>query len=464
MTDNNIAVSVIMPTYNRADLIGRSIKSVLRQTMPDFELIIIDDASTDNTEEVVRSFEDDRIVYIRLEENHLQVHKETGMGDNPRNVGLRRARGRYIGYLDSDDMYRVNFMEEMVKFMDQNPDLGLAYCDAYWHRNLDGKGELSNCNLSIEFGPKIMTIRNIIRTPTVLHTKEAGEKVGFFAPIKTRVPHEGVPYVGPEDWDYWLRISKHYKVKHHAVILVHKINETSDYYNDPDFDPEFQTPEPPPIQVLPESKDIFHKMSTAYEFVQLFEKLKHIEGWLNMTDGYVLHLLAKAGRGSGEIVEVGSFLGLSTCWLALGAKAAGREKITAVDHFQGSAEHQKGAKAECKVLVKQGTTFNQFQENLKSVDVDDYVNPIRASSTEAAKTWDKPIRLLFLDGGHEYESVKADWEAWSSFIIPGGYVAFHDVDTWPEVSKFYYEMLDQNPEYKPVMAVHSLRIVQKAMD
>ena len=94
MADNTVAVSVIMPTYNRAGLIGRSIKSVLRQTMPDFELIIIDDASTDNTEEVVRKFEDDRIVYIKLDKNHLQVHQETGRGDNPRNVGLRRARGQ----------------------------------------------------------------------------------------------------------------------------------------------------------------------------------------------------------------------------------------------------------------------------------------------------------------------------------------------------------------------------------
>ncbi len=442
----------MMPTYNRADLIGRSIKSVLRQTMPNFELFIIDDASTDNTEEVVKSFNDSRIKYIKLPANHLETYKRTGEADNPRNVGLRLAKGKYIGYLDSDDMYRTNFMEEMIIFMEKNPDVGLAYCDAIWHRNLDGKEEMANCSLSVDYGPKMMRIRNIIRTPTVLHKREVVDKIGFFAPIKTRVPHEGVPYIGPEDWDYWFRTSEHFPVKHHPMILVNKINETSDHYPDPDFDPEFSEKE----------EEMLKGMNIAYDFVLAFDKLKHIEGWLNMTDGYVLMQLAKDGMGAGEIVEVGSFLGLSTCWLALGTKAAGREKVTAVDHFHGSAEHQKGAKAECDVLVEQGTTFNQFVENLKSVEVADYVTSIKANSTEAAKDWNEPIRLLFLDGDHEYESVKADYEAWSDYVVPEGYVCFHDVDTWPGVTKFYYELLDANHQYKQVMAVHSLRIVKKS--
>lgn len=452
MPPKKIEVSVMMPVHNRAHLIGRSIKSVLRQTMPDFELFVVDDASTDNLEEVVRSFNDDRIRYIRMDVNHLEEHERTGKGDNPRNAGMRLAEGRYIGYLDSDDMYRTDFMEEMVKYMDANPDVGLAYCDAIWHRNLDGRGEQANCNLSVEYGPKIMRIRNIIRTPTVLHKREVIDKVGFFAPIKTRVPHEGVPYIGPEDWDYWFRTSEHFKVRHHPMILVHKINETSDHYSDPDFDPEMAEKE----------EALFSRIDVAYDFVQNFEKLKNVEGWLNMTDGYVLMQLAKDGPEEGEIVEVGSFLGLSTCWLAMGSKAAGREKITAVDHFLGSKEHQKGKKAECDVLVEQGTTFYQFQENLKSVEVDDHVTPVRASSVEAAKDWEKPVRLLFLDGDHEYESIKADFEAWEKFVIPGGCICIHDVDTWPGVTQFYYEMLEAMPQYRQVSAVHSLRVLKKS--
>ncbi|MCP4710898.1 MAG: glycosyltransferase family 2 protein, partial [Planctomycetes bacterium] len=78
MTLNTVTASIIMPTFNRAAIIPRSIKSVLRQTMPDFELIVIDDASTDNTQQVVRSFEDPRIVYIKRAVNHLELYKKTG--------------------------------------------------------------------------------------------------------------------------------------------------------------------------------------------------------------------------------------------------------------------------------------------------------------------------------------------------------------------------------------------------
>ena len=134
MSAKRVRVSVIMPTYNRARIIPRAIRSVLRQTMPDFELIVIDDASTDETPEVVRGFEDPRIVYIRRRTNHLEDYHATGRLDNPRNDGLRRARGEFIAYLDSDDLYRSDFMEVMTAYLDRRTDVDFVYCDAYWHR------------------------------------------------------------------------------------------------------------------------------------------------------------------------------------------------------------------------------------------------------------------------------------------------------------------------------------------
>ena len=93
---NNVpTVSVIIPTYNRANLIGRSIQSVLGQTYRDFEVIIIDDNSTDNTGEVVRSFRDPRIIYIKLSSN-------SGVSA-ARNQGIQMAKGTYIAFQDSDD-------------------------------------------------------------------------------------------------------------------------------------------------------------------------------------------------------------------------------------------------------------------------------------------------------------------------------------------------------------------------
>ena len=88
-------ISVIIPTYNRADFIGRAIESVLDQTYQDFEIIVIDDGSKDNTENIVKSFDDTRITYIRLKDN-----KGAAVA---RNTGIGTARGKFIAFQDSDD-------------------------------------------------------------------------------------------------------------------------------------------------------------------------------------------------------------------------------------------------------------------------------------------------------------------------------------------------------------------------
>ncbi|NJN86713.1 MAG: glycosyltransferase family 2 protein [Leptolyngbyaceae cyanobacterium SL_7_1] len=90
-------VSVIIPTYNRADLLSRAIDSVLNQTLTNLELIIVDDGSTDNTAEVVNSFNDSRIRYIPLGKN-------CG-GGYARNHGIHLATGEFIAFLDSDDVW-----------------------------------------------------------------------------------------------------------------------------------------------------------------------------------------------------------------------------------------------------------------------------------------------------------------------------------------------------------------------
>jgi predicted O-methyltransferase YrrM len=352
----------------------------------------------------------------------------------------------------------VDFLSEMAAFLDAHPEVGLAYANAIWHRNLTGKKEEANCNLAVDFGPQLMRIRNPIRTPTVMHRREVVAKVGYFKPIKVRVPHADASYVGIEDWDYWLRVSERFEVRQHPVILAHKINETSDHYLDPDFDPEFEAaPEAVPET---EGRDLFYRMGIAADFKALESALAGVEGHLNPAEGYALMQLAAHGAGTGEIVEIGSFMGLSTCWLALGAKSGGREPVTAVDHFKGSKEHQAGRRHECAVLVEQGSTYPRFLENIERAGVKDQVRPVVATSEEAAKSWDRPIRLLFIDGDHRYESTRRDFELWSRFVVEGGYIAFHDVDTWPGVTRFYHELVEQGG-FQEVFAALALRIVRK---
>ena len=114
-----IVFSILLPTYNRADLIQRAIDSVLKQTFPYYELLIIDDASTDSTEELVRSIKDPRIKYIKHEVNK---------GQNPAyNTGLKLAQGEYIAFLDSDDEWLPTKLEEVYKKFLSDSELGLVY-------------------------------------------------------------------------------------------------------------------------------------------------------------------------------------------------------------------------------------------------------------------------------------------------------------------------------------------------
>ena len=95
------------------------------------------------------------------------------------------------------------------------------------------------------------------------------------------------------------------------------------------------------------------------EFLGLARRFASIEGWISDIEGYVLYRLARDGEGEGAIVEIGSWMGKSTAWLAAGSLARKREPIHAIDTFEGSTEHQDMA-----VLREAGTTFHRFTENL----------------------------------------------------------------------------------------------------
>ena len=115
-------VSIVIPSYNRANLIGRAIKSVLAQTMQYFELIIVDDGSSDNTQLVVQSCGDERIHYLRHEHN---------LGQNMAlNTGVRAARGHYVAFLDLDDEWLPEFLEKVVSRFQEDENLGAVYTRA----------------------------------------------------------------------------------------------------------------------------------------------------------------------------------------------------------------------------------------------------------------------------------------------------------------------------------------------
>jgi glycosyltransferase involved in cell wall biosynthesis len=127
MTSRKPKISVIVPTYNRSELLPRAINSILNQTFKDFELIIVDDGSTDNTKKIIEKYSenDSRIKYIYQE--------NSGGPPRPKNTGIKIAKGNYIAFLDSDDEWLPSKLEEQIKKYienDKNHNIGLVGCGA----------------------------------------------------------------------------------------------------------------------------------------------------------------------------------------------------------------------------------------------------------------------------------------------------------------------------------------------
>ena len=116
-------ISIIIPAYNAGDYLANTIESVFNQTYPDFELLLIDDGSTDHTHEIVQAFQskDNRIKYY---------YKPNGGVSSARNLGIKKARGEYFTFLDSDDTYEPAFLEKMFCQIKQTGKL-LCYCGYY---------------------------------------------------------------------------------------------------------------------------------------------------------------------------------------------------------------------------------------------------------------------------------------------------------------------------------------------
>lgn len=186
-----------------------------------------------------------------------------------------------------------------------------------------------------------------------------------------------------------------------------------------------------------------------------------VEGFLHPMEGYALMLLAALGPGTGEVLEIGSFLGRSACFLAQGLKMRGQGVVHCVDHFRGSPEHQKGRLHEQADLMADGTLLNRFRANLELFGLNGLVRPQVSDSLNAATHWDaSPIRLLFIDGDHSYEATRADFEAWQGFVAPEGVICFHDVSpSWPGVTRFHAEITAPGTGWRNLLAVGSLRAV-----
>jgi len=188
-------VSVIIPTFNREKFIGEALHSILQQTFLDFEIIVIDDGSTDGTADVIKLFPTDKLRYI--------YQKNRGRS-NARNHALRLAKGSYIAFLDSDDLYLPSKLELQVSYMEEHPEVGMIYTSAYC---MDESGNSINHHYDAKVSGWIYKdiaffVPVTITLPTVMARREVFDKVGGFDEKMERF----------EDTDMWRRISKCYLI------------------------------------------------------------------------------------------------------------------------------------------------------------------------------------------------------------------------------------------------------------
>lgn len=191
------------------------------------------------------------------------------------------------------------------------------------------------------------------------------------------------------------------------------------------------------------------------------EELEEIRGLaekagreISHEEGELLFNLAKNCTGRGVIVEIGSWKGASTIWLAKGSKRRSNIKVYSIDPHTGDPEHWK----------KYGKvwTFGEFKKNIKNAKVGDVVVPIVKTSEEAAKNFDEPVELIFIDGSHEYEDVKLDFELWFPKVVEGGVMIFHDTIIYAKgPKKVTKEFVYKSKNFRNVGYVYTTTFAEK---
>ena len=196
--------SIVIPTYNRAHLIGKTIESILKQVFADFEILVVDDGSKDNTEEVVNTFTDKRIQYYK---------KQNAERGAARNYGSNRAKGLYVNFFDSDDLMYPNHLLVASKLIASvgNPE--------FFHLAYDyqlGDGSVTNqVNNFDESTQRAILFNNRLSCNGVFLRKEIATQFPF---------EENRVLASSEDWELWIRLTSRYKLYFSNEITSSVIN------------------------------------------------------------------------------------------------------------------------------------------------------------------------------------------------------------------------------------------------
>ncbi|MFN0108596.1 MAG: glycosyltransferase family 2 protein [Blastocatellia bacterium] len=196
-------VSVIIPTYNSAPFIVATIRSVLDQTYSNYEVVIVDDGSTDDTLQILNAFvasSCDLVDKIRF------FSKSNGGPASARNMAIKNSTGKYMAFLDGDDLWTPDKLAEQVEFLERHPEIGMTFAEAV---------VFTEQNSQKEFREKIgytgvtsfcyLLLGDHIPNSTVMMRRECVDKIGWL--------NESRELVAVEDYEYWLRLARAFPIK-----------------------------------------------------------------------------------------------------------------------------------------------------------------------------------------------------------------------------------------------------------
>jgi len=217
-------VSVIVPTYNRPGLLSEALKSIANQTFTNYEVIVINDGGSDVSNVITESSMASKVNYISLGENHERSFV--------RNCGLKIARGKYIAYLDDDDIYYPDHLQTLLSIL-KGGSFRAAYSDAYRAIQVLQNGSYKTVRKELVFSQDFsilsLFVHNLFPNLCVMHEKSLVNEIGYFD--ETLNTHE--------DWDYWIRIglrSPFVHVKRITAEYTHRNDESNTTsYNYSDF-------------------------------------------------------------------------------------------------------------------------------------------------------------------------------------------------------------------------------------
>ena len=190
-------ISIVIPTYNQAGYLRDTLSSIKRQTITDFEVIIVNDGSTDETPKILKDY--------KLLPNYKVLNQSNQKLPVALNNGFRLARGKYLTWTSSDNILLPKMLEVLKQSLDDHPDVGLVYAD--WQL-IDEQGEILRDVRTPDFDRYLLMRINYINA-CFMYRRECQEAYGFYNP----------EYIYAEDWEYWWRLALKCKMRRIPQIL-----------------------------------------------------------------------------------------------------------------------------------------------------------------------------------------------------------------------------------------------------